>query len=605
MLKLIGSPRAVRFVQVFAILVAFIWAIHHSFFSLPDSRPSLIGQPSIQDKTRPPHPIDELHEQAKAEVSALIARQALTLEAAERDYIDRRGRRPPPGFDTWFRYAQEHDAVIVEEFFDRVYDDLNPFWAVPAQEIRHLATDWRFRISIRKGNVTKRTDIDRPWLNLWADLIQQIAPHLPDLNLAINEMDESRMVVPWETINQHMQKEAATRRLTPQDQLVTEFKGTVIPDTQRVSPIDYAFDSTPPYWDHYVRGCPPQSVARTTFEPETDFTTPPRLPRGKPEYSYNGYVKNWTSTRSPCQHPELQGLHGTFVEPLSLSTTAKFFPMFGGSKLPANNEILLPAAMYWTEDPFYSGGKSHGGQWKDKKNQVVWRGTATGGRNHKDNWTRFQRHRFLSMINGTSVAKAEWHNSAPPNFVIPDMEAYGLSFDQDYPMSQWIDEIADAGFVHLVCFPDDGTPYCNHTDPYYFVHKSKAMAEQYDYKYLPDIDGNSFSGRYRGFIASSSLPIKATIYSEWHDSRLIPWAHFVPMDNTFVDIYGILEYFIGSKKRLAHDDVAEAIASEGQTWAQKVLRKEDMVIYTFRLLLEYARLCDDNRDVLGWASGSI
>jgi hypothetical protein len=38
----------------------------------------------------------------------------------------------------------------------------------------------------------------------------------------------------------------------------------------------------------------------------------------------------------------------------------------------------------------------------------------------------------------------------------------------------------------------------------------------------------------------------------------------------------------------------------GKGWAEKVLRKEDMQIYMLRLLLEYARLCDDNRNTLGY-----
>jgi hypothetical protein len=43
------------------------------------------------------------------------------------------------------------------------------------------------------------------------------------------------------------------------------------------------------------------------------------------------------------------------------------------------------------------------------------------------------------------------------------------------------------------------------------------------------------------------------------------------------------------------------IAEEGRKWANQVLRKEDMEIYFFRLLLEWARLTDDNRENLGFA----
>ena len=134
--------------------------------------------------------------------------------------------------------------------------------------------------------------------------------------------------------------------------------------------------------------------------------------------------------------------------------------------------------------------------------------------------------------------------------------------------------------------------------------QQRKMAPQFDRKFVPDIDGNSFSGRYRGFLLSTSLPIKATIFREWHDSRLMPWVHFVPMDNRFMDFYGIMEYFLGyeseNTKIKGHDAAAEKIAMAGQAWANKVLRQEDMQIYVFRLLLEYARLGHDNRDKLGF-----
>jgi hypothetical protein len=111
------------------------------------------------------------------------------------------------------------------------------------------------------------------------------------------------------------------------------------------------------------------------------------------------------------------------------------------------------------------------------------------------------------------------------------------------------------------------------------------------------VDGNSFSGRYRAFLMSTSLPLKSTIYPEWHDARLMPWVHFVPFDNSYMDVYGIMDYFLNG-----HDEEAERIALEGQTWSSAVLRQDDMLIYTWRLLLEYARVMDDNRDKLAYVA---
>ncbi len=124
------------------------------------------------------------------------------------------------------------------------------------------------------------------------------------------------------------------------------------------------------------------------------------------------------------------------------------------------------------------------------------------------------------------------------------------------------------------------------------------MKKQYNYKFLPDADGNSFSARFRGFLRSTSLPLKATVYAEWHDDRIVPWVHFVPLDNTFQDIFPVLEYFADGSG--PGDAAAQFIAEMGREWSEKVLRREDMRLYVWRLLLEWARVCDENRHALGY-----
>ena len=109
-----------------------------------------------------------------------------------------------------------------------------------------------------------------------------------------------------------------------------------------------------------------------------------------------------------------------------------------------------------------------------------------------------------------------------------------------------------------------------------------------------DVDGHSFSGRWHAFLESKSLGIKATIFREWHDSRLFAWRHFVPMDNRYDDVYSILTYFIGFGKAgeepvsndgsitrpyvARHDSEAKRLADQGREWAKKVLRREDIEV---------------------------
>lgn len=578
----------------------------------PRPKTSSPATPKSTASPKTNHPVDTLIERADQDYKKLLDKETQTLSGAAAAYRKRRGRQPPPRFDQWFAYAQNQSAVIVEDFFDQIHHDIAPLWGLPAKSIREHANVFIHRISVRRGIVTSRTDIEeREWLKLWRDMVQSVAEHLPDMDLAINEMDESRMVVPWEEINEYMTKERAGRRPVPVEELREAFTSEIdLRAWDKVPPedIDFGFTGNGPYWTLAVVGCPPESAARKAYI-ETDFSTPPPLDGKFPEGSYEGYVSNFTLARSPCDNPALQGLHGTFVEPISISTTKKFFPMFGGSKLPMNNEILLPPAMYWTDDPFYSGGSEHGTGWSKKKNGLVWRGAASGGRNKEENWKRFQRHRFVAMANSSLLRAAALDDAAPPNFAIPADNPYDLAIsptDHSGRFADWLHSFADAAVVHLLCFPDLNPPHCQYTAPYFTVAKPMPMKEQYSYKYLPDIDGNSFSGRYRAFLYSTSLPIKATIYQEWHDSRLVPWKHFVPMDNTFADFYGIMEYFVGNEEMgvAGHDDVAAKIAENGRMWAEKVLRKEDMSVYVLRLLLEYARVSDDAREVLGWKEGA-
>ncbi|KAH6606761.1 hypothetical protein Trco_005914 [Trichoderma cornu-damae] len=195
--------------------------------------------------------------------------------------------------------------------------------------------------------------------------------------------------------------------------------------------------------------------------------------------------------------------------------------------------------MYLVNDEFYAGGENHGVAWKAKKNGIIWRGEASGGRAGEDVWHHFHRYRLVQMLNGTTVSQTEKSNERSLAFDMLSRRLYRSQALSRGRIGAWLDGSANAGFVKL-CPP--GT-------------------HQHGYKYLPDVDGNSFSARYHGFLPSSSLPLKATIYAERHDDGLTPWMHFAPFDNTFHDLYSILDYF------------ADGPGRPGDTAAQFVAKK--------------------------------
>ncbi|KAK3391660.1 hypothetical protein B0T20DRAFT_85046 [Sordaria brevicollis] len=556
------------------------------------------------------HPIDARIQAAEKEFNDRLAKRTYTLADAAAAYRERRGRHPPPGFDKWFEFAKEKDAIIVEDFWDQIYHDLEPFWALKPARIRHDAYDFEMRISVRDGKASSGSDWF--WTKIWLNLIKTIEHLVPDLDIALNAMDEPRMVVPWEKINEFMTAADKTRTIKDAATVVQKYPklpgADVNPDANEVTPKKTWENKSgiPSYWAIARRGCPPDSLARTSSL-MTDFDRRPTISNNfAAAHTEKGYVSNYTLSTLVCHQPDLQGLNGIFVEPLSVSATDTLFPMFGGSKLAVNNEILLPAPMYWNEEERFMGDAGADVPWAEKKDGVIWRGVATGGKNRETNWRAFQRHRFVAMNNATKLERAVSWTELPENFDLPPSE-YGLKAQQDGKLGDWVKGWSNVSFVDLFCTPKPEKGLgCNYTDPHYTVTAGMKMADQFYYKYLPDIDGNSFSGRYLGFLRSTSLPIKATVWREWHDSRLTAWKHFVPMDNRYSDWFGIMEYFVGyGDKVKGHDQVAEAIAMAGKEWADKALRKEDMQVYVLRLLLEYARLSADDREVMGWVGDLI
>jgi hypothetical protein len=379
----------------------------------------------------------------------------------------------------------------------------------------------------------------------------------------------------------------------------------------------YHWDRTGPIWPRIATACPVDSLARLA-PIQTDFRSPPDLStQNMVHHTEEGYVANYTLSTSLCHQPDLQGLHGFLIEAISMSTGEKLFPMFGSSKLTVNSEILIPPAMYYKGDKRFNTAART--PWEEKKDSMVWRGLASGGRNKEDNWRGFHRHRLVSMLNG-SQAIAMGNDSTFIDIQNLPLELWQLqvwnntliSGTRNIAMGKWLQSWTDVAFNDLNCFPkvDQKAKGCYYTDYLFKTAQSLTLAQQHQHKYLVDVDGNSFSGRYRDFVSSGSLPIKATIFREWHDSRLVAWKHFVPMDNRFLDIYGIMEFFLGesipgdspdrNRTIAGRDLMGKKIALDGRDWAKRVLRVKDMEIYMYRLLLEYARVMDEKRERLGW-----
>jgi len=153
----------------------------------------------------------------------------------------------------------------------------------------------------------------------------------------------------------------------------------------------------------------------------------------------------------------------------------------------------------------------------------------------------------------------------------------------------------DVKFTYVgQCDPED----CKAQTEIVDIVEPAGLQDAWSYKYLVDIDGNAFSGRYYAFLQSNSLVFKLAIFREWHNEWIRPWVHYIPLSLKGDEYVESIRYFSSEEEGRI---LGPRLARQGKEWAQKALRNDDLEIWFFRLLLEYGRVVDDNRDQIGFS----
>jgi hypothetical protein len=619
------------------------------------------------------HPIEHLMKVAGKQIDKLSRHEIRNLPQAAAQYRKVRGRHPPPGFAAWYAYAVSHNTVINEKFWDQIYHDLAPFWSIDPVVLRKQANIFSPKISIRDGKVEAKSHNQHSKLGIWEDMFTTLSNepnvHLPDIDIPLNVNEEPAMLVPWEAIDTALSM-SRKMMLEPSD-VVSKFSGL-----GEIENLTAAYEWEPewlgprlthpsshlgprPLWSLIRPACPPRSPARLghVYNDIWDLeggvkeahSAAGLLPLDLPQGTLQGYAKNWTDVVDACQHTNIQGLHSAFVSPKEMGIATKLFPLFGDAKFAMSNEILLPGTAEWNA----STSSSNPVSWDDRQDKLHWRGHSTIAREPQRFWRRFQRERLISMLNAThiEIAEAAIHSGNEStvgvghagNFRLLPANEFKLKSQTGGNLAERVNGWADAAFTDLSCEANDAKD--EGCGAYFSATTSPTSNEDEDSKarYAIAVDDDSLTQH----LHNGKVTLRSSIYRQWYDSRLIPWHHFVPADNTLVDLYGIMEYFLGPDispdtktfphavgevqahehhfktpenageaphassqsgnephfappKRSSHDDAARQIAQASQEWAGRVLRREDMLIYVYRLLLEYARVIDDKRGRLGW-----
>jgi len=203
------------------------------------------------------------------------------------------------------------------------------------------------------------------------------------------------------------------------------------------------------------------------------------------------------------------------------------------------------------------------------------------------------------------------------NIAFADPPSSSRYHSAEVSMDDLNEEIMDVAFVKAV----DLNNYPGGYEGYVADHRfddGALLGDHWRHKYLIDLDGMSYSGRFFAFLESDSAVIKSSVYQEFYSDWLQPWyvcsslplvihfhlltgdttttrLHYIPLSNSYQEIYNIHAFFSGATEatlRAANSTILELpledrrptdgdrrlrrIARAGKQWRRTIGRKEDM-----------------------------
>lgn len=489
------------------------------------------------------HPVETLINRANAEFNNLLLRQSQSYTAACDEYRRRYNYEPPPGFEEWFNYAKSHDSQIIDDF-DVIYESIKPLWNYSGKEISQAMKDvqiysgnelWRCKLSGQTGytncNHNWRT-FDRHVSQLFNQLMSDVKG-LPDVEFLVNHLDEPRVVFP----GKHEQSNHKS--------------GVKLKNLSRA-----------PTWNALTQHCDDTEIksAADATSPVNSFGLP--------------FVQDGASSKDICKHPDYEHMHGLLMSPTSFQLIEGMIPVLSTGSLSTMGDILFPSPAYTESEFIYND--THDPDWSEKRNNVYWAGSTSGAFATDSHWKNYHRHRFVSLVQ--MLDKKEYTYLADKGGLVQRVASSFLD-----------SRLFDVAFTKIY---QCARATCHEQS---FFYRLKAWADKdaaFQSRLTFDLDGNGISGRWYKMVASKSAPLKQSIIREWHDDRLLPWVHFIPVSLGMKELPELVMYLTSTEKG---QQMAKEIADRGREWFSQALRDVDMSVYVYRLLLELARLQDPNR----------
>jgi len=570
------------------------------WFQIPPSKTTLTS-----------HPVEMLMNEASEQAKGWLdqASHSETLTETVEEYLRRYQHYPPPGFDAWYRYATERSSLVIDDF-DSMVEDLKPFWGISPARIRELTQEvisdpWNevSEVKIRNGQARLGPNFlptHRWMLDGVVALVENFSQFLPDMDLAFNLNDEPRVAVPFKEL-QKLRAAQSSEKIVKHRWSPNRAKAWETPEDSQPLRLFEDHSRTNAFNEGSL-ACPPNSDAQKVHTWDSSLLC---IPCAAP-HSHGVFVSNWTLSTSPCHQPDLRHLHGFYLSPAAFKPSHQLLPIFSQSKVEGYADILYPSPWNYIDKIKYDPDPDSRPDlpFAQKDSSLFWRGATSEGVSRAGTWKGMTRQRLVHLANNLTIDS--YSPTLPillPHPSFPGKYTYQtLSSNPILALNLNLDISIVNGIARA--WDNDGVAQ----DAEFGFAPPTDFQDHWRYRYLFDMDGAGFSGRFLPFLQSRSLPFRTGIFRSWWDSRLTAWKHFVPVDVRLHGLFSTLGYFMGAASPtgtvggIMKENVAagEEIAEAGRLWAEKVLRKEDMEIYMFRLLLEWGRLTDDNRDEIGF-----
>lgn len=487
------------------------------------------------------HPVEIIIRNAKTNFEDLVRKQSQTYAAAENEYRRRYSAEPPPGFKAWYEFAASHQSPIIDDF-DAIYDAVSPFWKLSGKEVFDAISQvqnmpggelWLCSVSGKLAQTQcshRFRRFDRNIELSFNRLLKDLSGVIPNVQFLVNHLDEPRVLIP--------------------------------PIQEKHREVDLVEMSRRPVWNELTKFCSSQSRKKNIDSRDTAKTF------GLP------FITDPSSSMDLCQHPEYSATYGFALSPTSFRPIESAVPVLSTGALSTMGDILYPSPAYNETEFQYSD--EHDLDWDKKQNKLYWAGSTTGGHAVNDQWRLFHRQRFVELAQNLQTREHIYLQEK--GGVVSRLKSTFLN-----------SRLFDVGFTRVIqC---DRRP-CRDQRAYFSLKSWADRNQALHSRLVFDLDGNGISGRYYKLLASKSVPLKQTLLREWHEDRLIPWVHYIPVSQSMDELPELVTYLTSTA---SGQERAREIAEQGREWFSKAFRDVDLTIYTYRLLLELARLQDPNR----------